>query len=42
MQGEITKKNLKHKTLRRLMFNPHFEALKTEMKHFIDKLPGGN
>jgi hypothetical protein len=40
--GEITKKNLKNKLLRRLMFNPHFEDLKTEMKHFIDKLPGNN
>jgi esterase/lipase len=41
-QGEISRKNLKNMVLRRLMFNPHFEALKTEMKHFIDKLPGGD
>ena len=42
VQGEITEKNLKRETLRRLMYNPHFEALKIEMKNFIDKLPGGN
>jgi esterase/lipase len=40
MQGEITEKNLECKTLRRLMYNPHFEALKIQMKNFIDKLPG--
>ncbi len=42
MQGEITEKNLRNKTLRRLMFNPHFEDMKEEMKYFIDKLPDGN
>jgi esterase/lipase len=39
MQGEITEKNLKQGTLRRLMYNPHFENLKIAMKQFIDKLP---
>jgi hypothetical protein len=37
--GEISKKNLKNKNLRRLIFNPHFDALKAEMKNFIAKLP---
>ncbi len=39
IQGEITKKNLKQGTLRRLMYNPHFSSLKIAMKTFIDKLP---
>jgi len=38
-QGEITEANLKTGTLRRLMYNPNFAALKTSMKRFIDNLP---
>jgi len=38
LQGEITGQNLAAGTLRRLMYNPHFEALKISMKQFIDKL----
>jgi esterase/lipase len=38
MQGEITEKNLKQGTLRRLMYNPYFAALKTSMQQFIEKL----
>ena len=37
-QGEITEGNLKAGTLRRLMYNPNFSALKTSLKQFIDKL----
>jgi len=37
--GEITEANLKAGTLRRLMYNPHFAALKVSMKRFIDSLP---
>ena len=39
MQGEVTAKNLKQGTLRRLMYNPHFSTLKIAMQSFIDKLP---
>jgi hypothetical protein len=39
MQGEVTAKNLKQGTLRRLMYNPHFSTLKIAMQAFIDKLP---
>ncbi|TAN71298.1 MAG: alpha/beta fold hydrolase [Gallionella sp.] len=35
-QGEITEANLKAGTLRRLMYNPNFAALKISMKRFID------
>lgn len=38
-QGEITAENLNAGTLRRLMVNPNFAALKTSMKRFIDNLP---
>lgn len=38
-QGELTKENLKAGTLRRLMYNPNFAALKLSMKKFIDSLP---
>lgn len=38
-QGEITKKNLRVGTLRRLTYNPHFAALKISMQRFIDGLP---
>ena len=38
-QGELTEANLKAGTLRRLMYNPHFAALKLSMKKFIDGLP---
>jgi predicted component of viral defense system (DUF524 family) len=37
--GEITQENLKRETLRRLMYNPHFEVLKIQMRNFIEKLP---
>ena len=37
--GEITEANLKAGTLRRLMYNPNFAALKASMRHFIDSLP---
>ena len=36
--GEITEANLKVGTLRRLMYNPNFAALKTSLKRFIDSL----
>ena len=39
LQGEITEANLEAGTLRRLMYNPNFEALKISMKRFIDNLP---
>ena len=38
IQGEITERNLKSGTLRRLMYNPHFITMKTAMKQFIEKL----
>jgi len=38
-QGEITEANLKLGTLRRLMYNPNFAALKISMQRFIDTLP---
>lgn len=37
-QGEITEANLKAGTLRRLMVNPNFAALKISMLRFIDSL----
>jgi len=37
--GEITEANLNTGTLRRLMYNPNFAALKISMKRFIDNLP---
>jgi esterase/lipase len=39
LQGEVTDKNLKQGTLRRLMYNPHFSNLKSAMQEFIDKFP---
>ena len=39
LQGEITEQNLKAGILRRLMYNPHFAALKISMRRFIDNLP---
>lgn len=39
LQGELTEENLKAGTLRRLMYNPNFAALKISMKKFIDSLP---
>ena len=39
LQGEITEANLKTGTVRRLMYNPNFTALKLSMKRFIDNLP---
>jgi hypothetical protein len=38
LQGEISAKNLACGTLRRLMYNPHFDALKISLKQFIDGL----
>ena len=38
LQGEITDKNLATGTLRRLMYNPNFAALKVSMKQFITEL----
>jgi len=38
LQGEITETNLKAGILRRLMYNPHFDALEVSMRQFIDKL----
>lgn len=38
LQGEITQKNLKAGLLRRLMYNPNFEALKDSMRRFIERL----
>jgi hypothetical protein len=37
--GEITDKNLEAGVLRRLMYNPNFDALKNSLHHFILKLP---
>lgn len=37
--GEITEANLRAGTLRRLMYNPNFAALKISMKRFMDNLP---
>ena len=39
LQGELTETNLKAGTLRRLMYNPNFVALKVSLKKFIDNLP---
>jgi esterase/lipase len=39
-QGELTRRNLNAGILRRLMYNPHFAALETSMRHFIANLPG--
>lgn len=39
MLGEITEENLKKGTIRRLMYNPNFAALKSSMQEFIDGLP---
>lgn len=38
-QGEITEQNLKAGTIRRLMHNPNFAAMKAAMRQFIDSLP---
>ncbi|MGC2167270.1 MAG: alpha/beta fold hydrolase [Gallionella sp.] len=37
--GEVTKSNLKLGLLRRLMYNPKFDELKSAIKSFIDSLP---
>jgi len=37
--GELTRENLQRGVLRRLTYNPKFDALKAEMKLFIDALP---
>jgi esterase/lipase len=39
LQGEFTDHNLKVGLLRRLMYNPHFAALKNSMRRFIGSLP---
>jgi esterase/lipase len=38
-QGEITEQNLKAGLLRRLTYNPHFDALMISMQRFIELLP---
>ena len=38
LQGEITEENLKMGTLRRLMVNPNFAALKISLQRFIASL----
>lgn len=38
LSGELTKKNLRMGLLRRLMYNPKFEELKSTMKLFVDSL----
>ncbi len=38
-QGEVTAENLKAGTVRRLMYNPNFAALKVAMQQFIGSLP---
>lgn len=38
-QGEVSERNLRTGTLRRLMYNPHFADLKLSMQHFIASLP---
>lgn len=37
--GEITAKNLRSGMLRRLMYNPNFDALKISLQRFIEGLP---
>lgn len=37
--GEITEENLRLGTLRRLMYNPNFAALKISLKRFVNELP---
>lgn len=39
LQGETTDENLKIGTMRRLMYNPHFAALKFSIQQYIDNLP---
>jgi esterase/lipase len=39
LQGEVTAENLQAGTLRRLMYNPHFAALRISMQKFIESLP---
>lgn len=38
-QGEVTAQNLAAGVMRRLMYNPHFAALKNSMQRFIEFLP---
>lgn len=42
VQGEITAQNLQAGTVRRLMYNPNFAALKVAMRQFIDSLPNSS
>ncbi|MES1982154.1 MAG: alpha/beta fold hydrolase [Pseudomonadota bacterium] len=39
LQGEVTEQNLQAGTMRRLMYNPNFAALKISMQKFIETLP---
>lgn len=39
LQGEVTEQNLRAGIMRRLIYNPHFAALKTSMQQFIENLP---
>ena len=38
-QGEVTTKNLESGVMRRLMYNPNFDALKDSLQSFIERLP---
>jgi hypothetical protein len=37
--GEVTPQNLQHGLLRRLMYNPHYDAMEESMREFIGRLP---
>ena len=37
--GEVTGSNLQRGVMRRLMYNPHYAALETSMRKFIEALP---
>jgi hypothetical protein len=38
-QGEVTAQNLETGVMRRLMYNPNYDALKVSLQTFIDRLP---
>jgi esterase/lipase len=37
--GEVTPQNLKYGLLRRLMYNPHYAAMESAMRNFIERIP---
>ncbi len=39
LQGEVTEENLRAGVMRRLMYNPHFAALKISLQRFLESLP---